>query len=133
MASYEEDVKELAHRLGPYGQMALNEVPSHMREAVVNYVLSGHPVGDFLFAVLSNDLMRSFMRADAMNSISMKSWAGLLFNLPQSPIPSYGSEEKVRAWQKMGGLRGLDAELARRRLEEEKQSFAADVQSSQGS
>lgn len=71
-------------------------VPVHMWGAVERYFLHGYQPGDFLTAVLSNDLMEAFARADDENSAAMRQWAQFLYNY--APRGSYRSPENVRAW-----------------------------------
>ena len=42
-------------------------VPSHMHEGIVAYIETGRPVGGFLTALLSNDLMGALGKADLQN------------------------------------------------------------------
>lgn len=83
-------------------------VPSHMREGVVRYVALGSQrahCGSFLRALMSNDLMQAFGRADSSNLIAMEGWVKFLFNY--APSDCYGSAEAYRNWQ---GMIPADAE-----------------------
>lgn len=55
-------------------------------------------VGDFLRAVLSNDLTEAMGRADAYNRITLPAIVGLCYN--ELPSECWGSAEKVRVWAK---------------------------------
>ena len=71
-------------------------LPEHMQEPARAYVEEHQPVGDFLKAVLCNDLVNAFGRADGINKAAMAQWAQWLWN--EAPSPCWGSLEKVRAW-----------------------------------
>jgi len=71
-------------------------IPGHMWDAVKLYYLHGIPPGSFLTAVLSNDLMGAFARADDVNAAAMQSWCRFLYN--HTPSGSFGSPERVSAW-----------------------------------
>ena len=68
------------------------------------YITAGDEPGGFLKAVLSNDLMNAFGRADTGNSFSMQNIVSFLYNV--APIGCHGSEEKMIRWIKKGGLNG---------------------------
>ena len=74
----------------------LHLIPEHMVEGVVRWIEWGLPPGDFLTALLSNDLMGAFARADEQNAASMRGWAMFLYNY--APSECYGSQAKVLAW-----------------------------------
>jgi hypothetical protein len=73
-----------------------HEVPSHLRSGLVAYLTERRPVGSFLTAVLSNDLLAAVQRADA------DSWAGLgsvmRFLIFVAPSTAWGSEANVARW-----------------------------------
>lgn len=71
-------------------------VPPHMWDAVKRYMLEGIPGGSFLTALLSNDLIGAFGRADSINAKNMRDWCWFLCNYV--PTGSYGSPEKVAEW-----------------------------------
>jgi len=71
-------------------------VPGHMWGGVQRYFLNGIPPGDFLSAVLSNDLMEAFGRADHENTAAMRKWCQFLYG--HAPRGSYGSTENFRSW-----------------------------------
>jgi hypothetical protein len=79
-------------------------VPSHMRGAVERYVMHGISPGNFLTAVLSNDLKEAFARADDDNAAAMHGWVRFLYNY--TPSNSHGSPATFRAWIERGGLVG---------------------------
>lgn len=71
-------------------------VPPHMWGAVERYMVNRIAPGNFLTALLSNDLMEAFGRADDENTANMRNWVLFLYNYV--PRGSYGSPEAVREW-----------------------------------
>ncbi len=82
-----------------YGQLTGREdwgsamdrlIPQHMHEGLVRYMAIGHRSnnGHFLRAVMNNDLMGAFGRADSANAVSMGDWATFLYNF--APRGCYG-------------------------------------------
>lgn len=71
-------------------------VPPHMWSGISKYLIHGYPTGQFLQALLSNDLMEAFSRADDINIANMHRWCQFLYCF--APIGSYGSGENVSAW-----------------------------------
>jgi len=54
-------------------------VPEHMHDGVINYLRHGLPPGGFLTAVMENDLVGAFARADQKNAAAMQEWAAYLY------------------------------------------------------
>lgn len=71
-------------------------IPAHMLESLTRYIRHGLPVGDFLTAVLSNDLSEACGRADDNNLANLPAYAAYLYN--EAPSPCHGSRAKVDAW-----------------------------------
>ena len=69
-------------KISPELERALERVPRYMAEQVRNYVMDGEPPGDFLQAVLENNLHQAAMRADDNNSQCLFGWAWVLNALP---------------------------------------------------
>jgi hypothetical protein len=90
-----------------------NLIPEHCRDGLRNYFEVGRSVGDFLTAVLENNLVEAFGRADHINEHCLKDYANFLYNYaPSYPVRSWGSPEAVQAWREMGGLKGFKASQA---------------------
>ena len=86
-------------------QHAIDMVPAdHMKGAVERYLRHGISGGDFLTAVLANDLKGAAGRADSTNAELLREWAAWLYN--DCPIDAQGSYDKVEAWCKSGGVTG---------------------------
>ena len=79
-------------------------VPSHLHTGLRDWIVFGQGVGDFLTAVLTNDLSGAALRADSVNSyalIQIVKWVTW-----HAPSVCYGSREKFDAWHERGGLAG---------------------------
>lgn len=63
------------------------------------YVTEGIPTGGFLEAVLCNNLMESFGRADMGNRLALFEICSYVYN--ELPSGCHGSPEKVQAWLEM--------------------------------
>lgn len=80
-----------------WGEGLQRHVPLHMQQSIVRYICMGGETGHFLRALLSNDLMRAFDRADETNSDAMRDWVQFLYNY--APTGCWGSVENYEAWQ----------------------------------
>ena len=83
----------------------LHLLPPHMHNGIVGWIEHAQPVGHFLTALLSNDLMEAFGRADDKNIASMRQWVIFLYNY--APRGCYGSPQNVAAWRAAGGQEGI--------------------------
>lgn len=79
------------------------EIPEHMRAAMLSYVQIGHLTGDFLHAVVSNDLGGAVGRADPQNLPLIPLYVRWFYN--RAPAVCHGSIDIVNAWIDRGGLR----------------------------
>lgn len=86
-------------------------LPEHMRDGFRRYIDRGIPGGSFMDAVLSNDLMGAFGRADEVNRARM--FDTLVFLRNEAPAGCHGSRDRVRDWIKAGGLAGIAEARAR--------------------
>jgi len=74
-------------------------MPRDTKQQIDLYVDRGVPVGSFLYAVLSNDLMETFLKADAHNKVSLQ----LICEYVQhfTPALCHGSPERVAKWKEL--------------------------------
>ena len=72
------------------------QLPAHCIGGLENYFYHRIHPGDFLYAVLCNNLMEAASRADYINQHSLYIYAAFLYN--EAPIGSYGSKENVEKW-----------------------------------
>jgi hypothetical protein len=80
-------------------------IPEYMHDAVLRYVQHGKRPGDFLSAVICNDLFRAVERADDTNIKLLARYVMFFYNY--TPHECWGSEAKVKAWVARGGVNGL--------------------------
>ena len=71
-------------------------IPPHMMAGLRRYIDDHCPVGDFLTAVLSNDLREACSRADDTNIEIIPVYVAYLYN--NAPAPCWGSPARVKAW-----------------------------------
>ena len=74
------------------------QIPNHMMRVLHRYIYNHEPVGDFLRAVLCNDLMGACGRADSTNIELLPVYAAYLYN--EAPAACHGSKDKYEAWIK---------------------------------
>lgn len=82
-----------------------NSVPPDSWGGIHRYISAGILPGDFLTAIISNDLKESYARADDVNVHYIRNY--VMFFYQYAPTPCWGSRANVKAWVEMGGLRGL--------------------------
>lgn len=80
------------------------EIPDYMQDSLLRYVRTGQLTGDFLRAVLSNNLFDAVGRADHNNLAIIPLYVQWLYN--RAPLGCYGAPEVVAAWIANGGLDG---------------------------
>lgn len=71
-------------------------IPALTKRGLDAYVHERLPVGDFLFNVLSNNLVGAFAAADAENIRAMPAIVSYVHN--HLPMSCWGSEMRVAAW-----------------------------------
>lgn len=71
-------------------------VPGHMHGGMLRYAFDYCPVGEFLEAVISNDLRDAVGRADDDNITNIPALVFWFYN--HAPGECWGSREKYRAW-----------------------------------
>ena len=73
-----------------------SKLPEHCRGGMKRYIEEGIPPGDFLEAVICNDLVQAFARADDTNITRLFDYANFLYN--EVPSVCWGSKEKMLGW-----------------------------------
>lgn len=71
-------------------------IPTHCQDGMRRYIEHRILSGDFLYYVLSNNLVKAFEHADELNQIRMRDYAQFLHS--QAPAACWGSREKIKAW-----------------------------------
>jgi hypothetical protein len=85
-------------------------IPEHIRTNVLEYVTHGAPMGDFLEAVICNDLRSACHHADAINQQRLIDIVGWFYNY--APAPCWGSRQAYTRWMTLGGMQGISAQQA---------------------
>lgn len=83
--------------MAPYTFMEF-AVPERMMQPLHDYCTFGYLPGQFLQAVISNDLAEACGRADWENLRNLPAFVAYLYN--EAPAPCWGSKEKMDAWVK---------------------------------
>ena len=94
--------------------MSINysSIPEHCQDGLKRYIEDGIPPGSFLTAVLENNLVEAFGRADHINRDHIRDYCMWLYNEAPAVPRSWGSREIVSKWIKAGGLNGLKRETS---------------------
>jgi hypothetical protein len=91
-------------------------IPHYMRGGLDHWILYGTIPGDFLSAVLRNNLLGAVGHADDVNIERLRDYVEFLYNF--APAGCYGSPEAFDQWAAMGGIMGAgrrkeDADVGR--------------------
>jgi hypothetical protein len=78
------------------GMVNYDDLPERLCDGMRRYLEQRIKPGDFLTAVLSNDLVEAIVRADEDMLEQLPAIIGWLLNEP--PAICWGSSEKVRKW-----------------------------------
>lgn len=95
-----------AYREALEAKLVERGIPGYMHTAILEYVVEGHPTGDFLRSLFSNDLMRTYGHADGTNKAVIDRYVRFLYN--DLPSDCHGSAQIVSEWIKAGGLIGIE-------------------------
>lgn len=79
-------------------------IKSETIEEIHRWVDFGTPPGDFVTAILLNDLKETCATADADNILVIPLIVKYLYN--SCPAACWGNAERLRDWHMKGGLRG---------------------------
>lgn len=92
-----------------YDTIDYTKVPvSYMADGMQRYVEKGIRPGDFVIALLSNDLVNAVGRADSQNQAALVDWIKFMYN--ELPSGCWGTPEKVQNWL------GTDADPRRQKV-----------------
>ena len=82
-----------------FDHMKWSTIPNPaMRSGLERYLTHGLLPGDFLSALLRNDLVDTFAHADRINSELIREWAKWIYW--EFPSTAWGSKEIMLAWSK---------------------------------
>ena len=100
-----DDIKE---KLPNCYRALVSSIPESMHYSAVAWIWFGENLGgSFFTAIINNDLVGAFGRADNNNARLMSVYAAWLHN--KAPHGSWGSEETLERWSELGGLLGIHA------------------------
>ncbi len=88
-----------------YDESILGAIRPDMLKSIERYVQHGI-AGDFLAAVIDNNLREALGRADADNTYALKQIVQVFYNY--CPSDCWGSRENRQQWQARGGLSGKE-------------------------
>jgi hypothetical protein len=71
-------------------------IPERMMGSIQRYVELGIPPGDFLTAIICNDLREAVGRADDENMANIPAFVSYFYN--EVPSQCWGSRENMDAW-----------------------------------
>jgi hypothetical protein len=72
------------------------QIRDDMLGAIQRYIEHGIPPGDFLRAVICNDLAEAVGRADEENMANLPAYVAYFWN--KAPSTCWGSVDKMKAW-----------------------------------
>jgi hypothetical protein len=81
-------------------------IPPAIKAAIDEHVLNGRTPGNFVQAVLENDLAAAVLKADQTNYLMLGAIVGYCFNT--LPYSCWGTKQAVEYWQKHGGWNGIN-------------------------
>ena len=73
-----------------------SKIPAHMQEAIMRYIFDRVKPGDFLTAVLENNLQKAVGHADEENIRLLGTYVQFFYN--QAPASCSGSPAAVKDW-----------------------------------
>jgi hypothetical protein len=79
-------------------------VPEHDHYGIIMYINHGIPPGDFLTAVICNDLKEACGRADYINQQAIFKIVQWFYS--HAPSPCWGSKQAMKQWIEKKGLYG---------------------------
>jgi len=100
-----KSAKDIREKLPNCYNHLVSSIPQSAHLSAVTWVWFGVNLGgDFFTAIINNDLVGAFGRADSTNASLMNVYASWLHNV--APHGSWGSKEVVEKWSEIGGLLG---------------------------
>lgn len=79
-----------------------SDVPPHLHDGLLNYILHGRATGGFLTAVLRNDLLGAVTRADIESTLGLKPL--VMWLAEYAPSACWGSSANQEGWLAQNGL-----------------------------
>ena len=82
------------------------QLPPHLQGGVQRYIEQGVPPGDFLTAVITNDLFLAISHADSTSLAALPDIVRFFYN--ESPSRCWGTPEKMKTWMETGHKKYMD-------------------------
>jgi hypothetical protein len=79
-------------------------LPDYMWDGIRLYMAHGVKPGQFMCAVLCNDLTAAVAHADISNKAALATWVDFFFQ--ELPVAAWGHPERVEKWMTDGGYYG---------------------------
>jgi hypothetical protein len=79
-------------------KMDEKKIPPHMHDGLIRYIVDGIPPGDFLTAVINNDLREAVGRADLLNRAALADYVMFFYN--DAPSGCWGRPDAMETWCK---------------------------------
>jgi hypothetical protein len=76
-------------------------IPQYMMGGIIRYISEGIPPGDFLKAVITNNLRDAIGRADDFNLRNLPAYPAFFYN--KAPGLCWGNQERMEKWIEFGG------------------------------
>ena len=73
-------------------------IPDYMMDGVERYIEQGIEPGDFLSAIITNNLSEAVRRADDEHIKNIPAYVSYFYN--KAPSPCWGSPKKMTAWMR---------------------------------
>ena len=81
-------------------------LPQHLQGGVKRYIEQGIPPGDFLTAVITNNLLLAISHADDTSLAALPEIVRFFYN--ESPGGCWGTPEKMKLWLETGHKKYFD-------------------------
>ena len=88
----------MGHMTNAYTFRKEFHISHHMMLSIEKYIEKRQPVGDFLSAVICNDLKGAVSFADDVNIHNLPAYVGYFYN--EAPHNCWGSSKKMKEWLK---------------------------------
>ncbi len=87
-------------------QIDYSALPQYMQSGTRLWIEEGQIPGDFLQAIITNDLKGAVLLADETNKKMIVEW--VQWFVWKAPSGSQGSKLHMKEWHRQGGLNGLE-------------------------
>lgn len=108
---------DVAEKLPNLYRKTVGRLPEQMQFSFAHWVFFGVNIGgNFMNAIISNDLVEAYGRADLGNQAAMQIYATWLYN--DAPRGSWGDKDTLSKWAEAGGVLGVAKSNGREEIED---------------